>query len=81
MLSPTTTRVTVKTLQRIFATHGLPEVCVSYNGSNFTSAEFEDFNYERQRYIACKDGALSSGVEWAGGAGSCHIQRSDEENG
>ena len=43
VLSSTTTRVTVKTLQRIFATHGLPEVCVSDNGSNFTSAEFKDF--------------------------------------
>ena len=35
--------ITVCALRKIFATHGLPGVCVSDNGSGFTSEEFATF--------------------------------------
>ena len=38
-----TSRHTIQLLRTIFATHGLPELFVTDNGSVFTSAEFEEF--------------------------------------
>ena len=38
-----TSRATIDKLQLVFATHGLPEVIVSDNGSSFTSEEFSAF--------------------------------------
>ena len=38
-----TSAATIEHLHSIFATHGLPEMLVSDNGSVFTSSEFEDF--------------------------------------
>ena len=38
-----TAETTSNALRHIFATHGLPEVNVSDNGSPFTAAEFENF--------------------------------------
>ena len=38
-----TAEATTSALRHIFATHGLPEVIVSDNGSQFTAAEFENF--------------------------------------
>ena len=38
-----TSTITVEHLHTIFATHGLPEMLVSNNGSVFTSAELSDF--------------------------------------
>ena len=38
-----TTSTTLTELRSIFATHGIPELLVSDNGSVFTSAEFKDF--------------------------------------
>ena len=35
-----TTQVTIQKLRTVFATHGLPEMLVTDNGSVFTSAEF-----------------------------------------
>ncbi|XP_062501692.1 uncharacterized protein K02A2.6-like [Corticium candelabrum] len=42
-MTSTTARVTIKKLQRLFATHGIPEIVVSDNGAAFTSAEFRQF--------------------------------------
>ena len=38
-----TSQSTIEKLRIVFATHGLPEMLVSDNGSVFTSAEFEQF--------------------------------------
>ena len=42
-MSTTTSTTTIEALQTIFATHGLPKVFVSDNGSQFMSAEFQTF--------------------------------------
>ena len=42
-MSNITSASTINKLREIFATHGLPETVVSDNGTNFVSAEFEDF--------------------------------------
>ncbi|XP_029139137.1 uncharacterized protein K02A2.6-like [Protobothrops mucrosquamatus] len=43
-LVPTmTTARTIQELRRIFATHGLPDLMVSDNGAQFTTAEFQSF--------------------------------------
>nr|VZI25731.1 unnamed protein product [Spirometra erinaceieuropaei] len=42
-LNPATASSTIAFLRRIFSQHGLPEVLVSDNGSQFTSSTFEDF--------------------------------------
>nr|VZI34367.1 unnamed protein product [Spirometra erinaceieuropaei] len=41
-LNPATASATITFLRRIFSQHGLPEVLVSDNGSQFTSSTFED---------------------------------------
>ena len=38
-----TSTTTISALRSIFATHGIPELLVSDNGSVFTSAQFKDF--------------------------------------
>ena len=38
-----TSTITIEHLRMIFATHGLPEMLVTDNGSVFTSSEFKDF--------------------------------------
>ena len=43
IVSSTTSQVTIKALRKIFATHGIPEMIVSDNGTAFTSAEFKCF--------------------------------------
>lgn len=42
-LSAATSTVTIEHLRSMFATHGLPKVLVTDNGSQFTSAEFNAF--------------------------------------
>nr|VZI10430.1 unnamed protein product [Spirometra erinaceieuropaei] len=42
-LNPATASATIAFLRRIFSQHGLPEVLVSDNGSQFISSAFEDF--------------------------------------
>lgn len=53
---PTTSSiVTIMVLRELFATHGIPDVCVSDNGSCFTSLEFKEFlknNGIRQALVA-----------------------------
>ena len=43
IMASTTSASTIGKLREIFGTHGLPETVVSDNGTNFTSAEFEEF--------------------------------------
>ena len=43
VVNSATTTTTVEHLRSLFATHGLPEMIVSDNGSVFTSSEFQDF--------------------------------------
>ena len=38
-----TSDITIRELRKLFATHGLPDICVSDNGSEFTSEEFATF--------------------------------------
>ncbi len=46
-LRAATTATTTEALREIFATHGLPEVVVTDNGTPFTSADFEEFCNQR----------------------------------
>ena len=43
MISAATSRHTITKLGAMFATHGLPQLIVSDNGTAFTSQEFRDF--------------------------------------
>ena len=43
VVNAATSAVTIEHLQAIFATHGLPEVLITDNGSVFCSAEFNKF--------------------------------------
>ena len=43
IVNQATSKATINKLRTSFATHGLPRVIVTDNGSNFTSTEFEDF--------------------------------------
>ena len=42
-MDTSTSEATISKLRGLFATHGLPEVLVTDNGTNFTSAEFAEF--------------------------------------
>ena len=42
-VSNSTSQATINCLRICFATHGLLQICVSENGSCFTSEEFERF--------------------------------------
>ena len=42
-MSSTSSRITIDALRSIFATHGLPEMLVSDNGTAYTSVEFQTF--------------------------------------
>lgn len=43
IMQTSTSAATIEKLRATFSTHGLPEIIVSDNGSNFTSEEFETF--------------------------------------
>lgn len=43
MVSSMASPVVISTLRFLFATHGLPDVIVSYHGASFTSEEFKEF--------------------------------------
>ena len=43
MVSSTISTATIDKLRQVFATHRLPEVIVSDNGTAFTSKEFKEF--------------------------------------
>jgi hypothetical protein len=42
-VSSTSSAATIKVLRNLFATHGIPELLFSDNGTSFTSEEFRDF--------------------------------------
>ena len=42
-MNTSTSSATIENLRMAFATHGLPEIVVTDNGSNFVSKEFEEF--------------------------------------
>ena len=43
IVSNSTIYMTIEHLRTLFATHGIPKVVVTYNGTPFTSTEFSDF--------------------------------------
>ena len=43
MVSNATSYTTIEQLRTLFATHGIPEVLVTDNGTPFTSTEFSEF--------------------------------------
>ena len=43
IMKQTTSTATIRKLREIFAQHGLPDMLVSDNGTNFTSEEFAEF--------------------------------------
>ena len=43
IMKETTSTATIRKLREMFAQHGLPDMLVSDNGTNFTSEEFADF--------------------------------------
>ena len=43
VVNSATSQSTIQQLRSMFATHGLPEMLVTDNGSVFTSAEFQEF--------------------------------------
>ena len=43
IMKQTTSTATIRKLREVFAQHGLPDMLVSDNGTNFTSEEFADF--------------------------------------
>ena len=45
-LPTTTSKSLIMALKSIFARHGIPDTLVSDNGSNYTSMEFKEFEYE-----------------------------------
>ena len=52
VVNTATSHVTIERLQTLFATHGIPEVVVSDNGTQFTSTEFSQFMIKNGiRYI------------------------------
>ena len=72
-----TSTVAIEHLRSIFATHGLPEMLVSDNGSVFTSAEFADF--AKQNSIRHIVSSIPSSLQWLGREGSTDIQSLHEE--
>ncbi|XP_031350553.1 uncharacterized protein K02A2.6-like [Photinus pyralis] len=54
-VATTSSAAAIRVLRELFATHGIPEVCVSDNGTAFTSTEYQDFlkqNGIRQALVA-----------------------------
>ena len=49
VVSAATSSITITKLRAIFATHGLPNMLVSDNGSVFTSEEFQDFTKQTRK--------------------------------
>ena len=43
IMSTTSSEKTIDTLRSVFATHGIPQMIVTDNGSSFTSQEFKTF--------------------------------------
>lgn len=64
MLSMTSTAV-IRSLQECFATHGLPHVIVSDNGTAFTSQEMQDFlRSQAECCLLCVHSSMPSCKQW-----------------
>ena len=48
VMQGTISKKTIEEIRKIFSTHGIPEVIVSDNGTNFASHEFKEFMDDNQ---------------------------------
>ena len=80
ILSSTTSTSMVQCLRHIFSVFGLPEVLVTDKGTNFTSAEFEEFL--RKNGIKHRTSALChpSFNKWIGRESCANVRKKIKEN-
>ena len=79
VVNSATSQTTIEKLRSVFATHGLPEVLVSDNGSVFTSADFDEF--VRRNGIKTLDKCtLPPSLEWVGRESGANCKDSTQES-
>ena len=67
VVTTVTASVTIEHLRTLFSTHGLPEVLVSDNDTQFMSTEFEEFVRKNGTYLTCSSITIPSLIQWDGG--------------
>ena len=58
----------LKKLKSQFGRHGIQEMCVSDNGSQFTSTEFREFS-RQWNFVPCNEFSNLSAKQWKGRSG------------